>query len=50
MAVTASRTVRELAVELPGAIRIFEKLGIDYCGGGKSLQDACSAARLISQA
>jgi regulator of cell morphogenesis and NO signaling len=51
MAVTASRTVRELAVELPGATRIFEKLGIDYCcGGGKSLQDACSAARLISQA
>jgi len=47
MAITATKTVRELAAELPGATRIFEKLGIDYCcGGGKSLQDACRAARL----
>ena len=47
MTITASRTVRELAVEFPGAARIFEKVGIDYCcGGGKSLQDACSDARL----
>jgi len=29
------------------ATRIFEKLGIDYCcGGGKSLDEACSAANL----
>jgi len=47
MAITASKTVRELAVELPGAARVFEKLGIDYCcGGAKSLQDACGDARL----
>ncbi len=47
MAITASKTVGELAVELPGAARIFEKLGIDYCcGGAKSLQDACTEARL----
>ena len=47
MAISATKTVGELAVELPGATRVFEKLGIDYCcGGGKSLHDACSDARL----
>ena len=45
MAVNATRIVRELAVEIPTATRIFEQLGIDYCcGGGKSLQEACSQA------
>jgi len=39
------RTVRELAVDVPGATRVFEELGIDYCcGGGRSLVDACFAA------
>jgi regulator of cell morphogenesis and NO signaling len=38
-------TVRDLAVQVPGATRVFEKLGIDYCcGGGKSLHDACMGA------
>ena len=47
MAITATRTVRELATELPGATRIFEKLGIDYCcGGARTLRDACTDARL----
>ncbi len=47
MAVNATRTVRELAVEIPTATRLFEQLGIDYCcGGGKSLQDACAQANL----
>jgi regulator of cell morphogenesis and NO signaling len=47
MSVSATRTVRDLALEIPNATRIFEKLGIDYCcGGGKSLEEACSAARL----
>ncbi len=42
---TQETTVRDLAVEVPGATRVFEKLGIDYCcGGGKSLQDACVGA------
>ena len=50
MNLDASRTVREIAVEHPNATRVFEKLGIDYCcGGGKSLADACSAARLSSE-
>lgn len=41
----ATRTVREYALEIPAATRIFEKLGIDYCcGGGTSLADACIKA------
>ncbi len=42
-----NRTVREFAVENPQATRLFEKLGIDYCcGGGKSLQEACTLANV----
>lgn len=38
-------TVRELAVDIPGATRIFEGLKIDYCcGGSKTLEDACATA------
>jgi regulator of cell morphogenesis and NO signaling len=34
--------VGELAIEVPGATRIFEQLGIDYCcGGSRTLADAC---------
>jgi regulator of cell morphogenesis and NO signaling len=45
MSANVDRTVRNLAVEVPGATRVFEKLGIDYCcGGGKSLEDACIGA------
>jgi len=40
-----TKTVREYALEIPAATRIFEKLGIDYCcGGNKSLADACAKA------
>ncbi len=47
MPITASRTVRELAVEIPNATRVFEKLGIDYCcGGQKPLEEACASANL----
>lgn len=47
MNLTANRTVRELATEIPNATRTFEKLGIDYCcGGSKSLSDACIHARV----
>lgn len=42
-----SKTVREFAVEVPQATRLFESLGIDYCcGGGKSLRDACASANV----
>ncbi len=45
MSANVGRTVGDLAVEVPGATRVFERLGIDYCcGGGKSLQDACLGA------
>jgi regulator of cell morphogenesis and NO signaling len=47
MSVSTARTVRELAVEIPEATRIFEKLGIDYCcGGNKSLEEACTSSNL----
>jgi regulator of cell morphogenesis and NO signaling len=47
MMLQSAKTVRELALEVPGATRIFENLGIDYCcGGGKSLADACAARSL----
>ena len=37
------KTVREIAIENPSSIRVFESLGIDYCcGGEKSLSEACS--------
>ena len=42
-----TKTVREYAVEIPQAIRVFEKLGIDYCcGGGKSLSEACAQIKI----
>jgi regulator of cell morphogenesis and NO signaling len=42
-----AKTVREIAVEMPHATRVFEKLGIDYCcGGNRSLEAACAAANL----
>jgi regulator of cell morphogenesis and NO signaling len=44
MPVDTTKTVRELAVELPYAPRVFEKLGIDFCCGGKRpLTEACNA-------
>jgi len=47
MPITANKTVRELAVEVPNATRIFEKLGIDYCcGGHRSLDQACASANI----
>ncbi|MEO6391563.1 MAG: iron-sulfur cluster repair di-iron protein [Pyrinomonadaceae bacterium] len=40
-------TVRDLAVEIPGATRVFEKLKIDYCcGGGQTLAAACATAHI----
>jgi len=41
------KTVRDLASANPGAARIFEKFGIDYCcGGEQSLAQACSALKV----
>jgi len=42
-----SQTVREIAMEQPSSIRVFEQFGIDYCcGGRKPLAEACSAGNL----
>lgn len=44
---TAQTRVRDLAVTIPGATRVFEKLGIDYCcGGERSLHEACVSAHV----
>jgi regulator of cell morphogenesis and NO signaling len=47
MQTTSEKTVREIALENPSSIRVFESLGIDYCCGGKRpLSDACSHAKV----
>jgi regulator of cell morphogenesis and NO signaling len=47
MQTMAEKTVREIALENPSSIRVFESLGIDYCCGGKRpLNDACSHAKV----
>lgn len=41
---TAAQTVREIAMQSPASIRVFERFGIDYCcGGRKPLSEACAA-------
>ncbi len=43
--ISLNRTVREVALELPQATRVFEKLKIDYCcGGAQPLAEACAKA------
>lgn len=43
----ATRTVRDIALENPATIRVFEAFGIDYCCGGKKpLSEACTARNL----
>lgn len=42
---TDKKTVRELALEIPAATKVFERLHIDYCcGGNRPLDEACRAA------
>jgi regulator of cell morphogenesis and NO signaling len=44
---SATQTVREIALEQPTSIQVFEKFGIDYCcGGRKPLTEACEARSL----
>ena len=39
----ASHTVRQIAIDQPSAIDVFDRMGIEYCcNGWKTLQDACS--------
>ncbi len=45
MTISSTMKVREAALELPYATRVFEKLKIDYCcGGDKPLGEACATA------
>lgn len=45
MNISTEKTVREYALEMPQATRVFEKLKIDYCcGGGRTVGDAARAA------
>lgn len=45
MSIDTQRTVAEIALERPQAAAVFEKLGIDYCcGGKKTLAAACEGA------
>lgn len=42
MSFSTETKVSEVALSSPGARRVLEDAGVDYCcGGGKSLQDAC---------
>src|ERR1044072_9475457 len=44
MTLNTTKTVREVALEVPGATRVFERLRIDYCcGGGRNIAEACQA-------
>lgn len=47
MTLAATKTVGEIAAEMPSATREFEKLGIDYCcGGSRTLGEACAQANI----
>jgi len=47
MRIVTTKTVGEIAVEMPSATREFEKLGIDYCcGGSRTLGEACAEAKI----
>lgn len=47
MIIATTKTVGEIAAEVPGTTREFEKLGIDYCcGGSRTLGEACAEAKV----
>jgi len=51
MMIDTEKTVRELVVQVPAAMRVFQKYGIDFCcGGEKSLTEACEAAGAAPEA
>ena len=46
----ANKTIKEIALEMPAATRVFQELKIDYCcGGGKNFLEACEKAELSSE-
>src|SRR5271169_1146281 len=47
MSIATTKTVGEIAAQMPNATREFEKLGIDYCcGGSRTLGEACAEANI----
>ncbi len=47
MNIHSTNTVGDLAVAIPGATRVFEALGIDYCcGGNRTLDEVCRISNL----
>ena len=47
MTIATTKTVGEIAAEMPGSTREFEKLGIDYCcGGSRTIGEACAHANI----
>jgi regulator of cell morphogenesis and NO signaling len=49
MIISNEKTVGELAAEIPGAARVFEKYGIDYCCGEKHALNRACRERGITQ-
>lgn len=48
MGTTIEKRVRELAIEIPQATRVFERFGIDYCcGGANTLAVSCAEKGLV---
>lgn len=44
---TTTQTVRDIALENPATVRVFERYGIDYCCGGRvPLAEACAVKEL----
>ncbi len=47
MAIDVQTTIGQMVTENPARARVFERLGIDYCCGGRlTLQAACAAKKL----
>ena len=47
MTIATTKTVGEIAAEMPSATRELERLGIDYCcGGSRTLGEACAEANI----
>ena len=45
VAIDTRKTIKEIVLEMPTSVNVFERLGIDYCcGGDKRLEDACRTA------
>lgn len=43
----ATQTVRDIALQQPTSIRVFERFGLDFCCGGRiPLAEACAASNL----